>query len=48
MAAEMAYRFLFAIFPLMLFLVASLGLLGAEVNALLSPEQRPLWSPSAP
>ena len=28
MAAEMAYRFLFAIFPLMLFLVASLGILG--------------------
>jgi|GEM_PF-6737486 len=28
MAAEIAYRFLFAIFPLMLFVFATLGVLG--------------------
>jgi membrane protein len=32
MAAEMAYRFLFAIFPLLLFLVAALGFVGEAVG----------------
>lgn len=32
MAAEMAYRFLFAIFPLLLFLVAALGFVGEAIG----------------
>jgi membrane protein len=32
MAAEMAYRFLFAIFPLLLFLVAALGFVGETIG----------------